>query len=125
MNFFELLRKLIFSKKTNAEDLDSEGLQQFTPYMINRWLSFYGGDQAVFVNETLNRFTGLLEDKNEMYKLYYNLIPTQKYKKIAYVKKKKEKEEKEDLGIPVIARNQMISQREVKQYLDLHDTKHN
>ena len=60
-----------------------------------------------------------------MYKLYYNLIPTQKYKKIAYVKKRKEKEEKEDLGIPVIARNQMISQREIKMYLDLHNTKHN
>ena len=125
MNFFDLLRKLIFSRKTIAEDLDSEGLQQFTPYMVNRWLSFYGASQAVFVNETLNRFTGLLEDKNEMYKLYYNLIPTQKFKKIAYVKKKKEKEEKEDTNIPIIARNQMISQREVKLYLDLHNTKHN
>ena len=119
MNFFDLLRKLIFSKKTIAEDLDNEGLQQFVPYMLNRWFSFYGANQAVFVNETLNRFTGLLDDKNEMYKLYYNLIPTCKYKKISYVKKKKEKEVKEDVNIPIIARNQMISQREVSLYLDL------
>ena len=118
MNFFDLLRKLIFSKKTIAEDLGSEGLQQFTPYMINRWLSFYGATQAVFVNETLNRFTSLLDDKSEMYKLYYNLIPTCRYKKIEYVKKKKEKEEKENADIPIIARNQMISQREVNLYLD-------
>lgn len=122
MNFFDLLRKLIFSKKTIAEDLDNEGLQQFVPYMLNRWLSFYDGKQAVFVNETLNRFTGLLDDKNEMYKLYYNLIPSCKYKKISYVKKKKEKEEKEDINIPILARNQMISQREVSTYLDFIKT---
>jgi hypothetical protein len=122
MNFFDLLRKLIFSKKTIAEDLDNEGLQQFVPYMLNRWLSFYDGRQAVFVNETLNRFTGLLDDKNEMYKLYYNLIPSCKYKKISYVKKKKEKEEKEDINIPILARNQMISQREVSTYLDFIKT---
>ena len=122
MNFFDLLRKLIFSKKTIAEDLDNEGLQQFVPYMLNRWLSFYDGRQAVFVNETLNRFTGLLDDKNEMYKLYYNLIPSCKYKKISYVKKKKEKEEKEDTNIPILARNQMISQREVSIYLDFIKT---
>jgi len=118
MNFFDLLRKLIFSKKTIAEDLDSDGLQQFTPFMINRWLSFYGATQAVFVNETLNRFTGLLDDKNEMFKLFYHLIPTCQYKKISYVKKKKEKEEKENKDIPIIARNNMISQRELKHYID-------
>lgn len=122
MNFFDLLRKLIFSKKTIAEDLGSEDLQQFTPYMMNRWLSFYGASQAVFVNETLNRFTSLLDDKGEMYKLYYNLIPTCRYKKIDYVKKKKEKEEKQDTNIPIIARNQMISQREVNLYLDFKKT---
>ena len=118
MNFFDLLRKLFFSKKTIAEDLDNEGLQQFTPYMINRWLSFYGATQAVFVNETLNRFTAILDDKGEMYKLYYNIIPTCRFKKIEYVKKKKEKEDKENTNIPIIARNQMISQREVSLYLD-------
>ena len=91
MNFFDLLRKLIFSKKTVAEDLDSEGLQQFVPYMLNRWVSFYDKPQAVFVNETFNKFAGLFDDKNEQYKLYYHLLPTSKYKKIEYVKKKKEK----------------------------------
>jgi len=122
MNFFDLLRKLVFSKKTNAEDLDYEGLQAFVPYMLNRWISFYDKSQAVFVNETFNRFTGLFDDKNEHYKLYHHLLPTSKYKKIAYVKKKKEKEEKEDINIPILARNQMISQREVSIYLDFIKT---
>lgn len=118
MNFFDLLRKLIFSKKTIAEDLDSEGLQQFVPYMLNRWVSFYDKPQAVFINETFNKFSGLFDDKNEQYKLYHHLLPTSKYKKIEYVKKKKEKEEKADTSIPILARNQMISQREVNMYLD-------
>lgn len=122
MNFFDLLRKLVFSKKTNAEDLDYEGLQAFVPYMLNRWVSFYDKSQAVFVNETFNRFTGLFDDKNEHYKLYHYLLPTCKYKKITYVKKKKEKEEKEDTNIPILARNQMISQREVSMYLDFIKT---
>ena len=52
MNFFDLLRSLVFSRKTTAVDLDSDGLQQFTPYLINRWISFYGKPQTVFINET-------------------------------------------------------------------------
>lgn len=122
MNFFDLLRKLIFSKKINAEDLDYEGLQAFVPFMLNRWISFYDKSQAILINETFNRFTGLFDDKNEQYKLYHYLLPTSRYKKIAYVKKKKEKEEKEDTNIPILARNQMISQREVSMYLDFIKT---
>lgn len=122
MNFFDLLRKLVFSRKTNAEDLDIEGLQSFIPYMLNRWVSFYDKSQAVLVNETFNRFSTIFEDKNEYYKLYYNLLPTCKYKKISYVKKKKEKEDKADASIAIIARNQMISQREVEMYLALTKT---
>ena len=53
MNFFDLLRKLVFSKKTNAEDLDYEGLQAFVPYMLNRWISFYDKPQAVFVSKEI------------------------------------------------------------------------
>lgn len=119
MNFFDLLRSLVFSRKTTAVDLDSDGLQQFTSYLINRWISFYGKPQNVFINETLNKFTGLFSDKNELYKLYYYLIPTQSFKKISYVKKKKELEKELNVNIPIIARSQMISQREVSIYLDL------
>ena len=122
MNFFDLLRKLVFSKKTNAEDLDYEGLQAFVPFMLNRWVSFYDRNQAVLINETFNKFTGLFDDKNEHYKLYHHLLPTCRYKKIEYVKKKKEKEKEEDKNIEILARNQMISQREVSIYLDFIKT---
>ena len=84
MNFFDILRSLLFAKKT-AEDLCSEGLQQFTPYMVNRWISFYDNSKTIFINETFNKFASLFEDKNEMYKLYFNLIPQSKFKKINYI----------------------------------------
>jgi hypothetical protein len=117
MNFFDILRSLLFAKKT-AEDLCSEGLQQFTPFMINRWISFYDNSKTIFINETFNRFASLFEDKNEMYKLYFNLIPQSKFKKINYIKKKKETQD-EDPSVAVIAKGNMLSKREVQQYIDL------
>jgi len=117
MNFFDILRSLLFAKKT-AEDLCSEGLQQFTPYMVNRWISFYDNSKTIFINETFNKFASLFEDKNEMYKLYFNLIPQCKFKKINYIKKKKETQD-EDPSVAVIAKNNMLSKREILQYIDL------
>lgn len=120
MNFFDILRTLLFAKKT-AEDLCSEGLQQFTPFMVNRWISFYDNSKTIFINETFNKFASLFEDKNEMYKLYFNLIPQSKFKKINYIKKKKETQD-EDISVAVIAKNNMLSKREIQQYIDLTNT---
>lgn len=122
MTFFEILRALFFVKNKNSEDLNNDSLTQFTPYMVNRWLSFYDKNKTIFVNETLNKFCSLFEDKNEMYKLYNNLIPQSKFKKINYIKKNKEKLE-EDSTISIIAKNNMLSIREIQSYIDLTDNK--
>ena len=118
MTFFEVLRSLLFSKNKSSEVLDSESLSHFTPYMINRWLSFYDTKKTVFVNETLNKFSTLFEDKNDAYKFYTNLIPLLKFKKINYIKKNKEKKD-EDTSIGIIAKNNMLSKREILTYIDL------
>jgi hypothetical protein len=122
MTFFEILRALFFNKIKNNEELNNDSLVQFTPYMVNRWLSFYDKSKTIFVNETLNRFCSLFEDKNEMYKLYNNLIPQSKFKKINYIKKNKEKVE-EDSTISIIAKNNMLSIREIQTYIDLTENK--
>jgi hypothetical protein len=127
MNFFDILRSLLFySRNLQYKDLDYEGLQSFVPYMMNRWLSFSDKNKAVFTNETLNKFSTLFDDKSETYKFYFNLIPRSNYKKISYVKKKKEDKEKvkEDESIKIIACNNFISIREVKMYLDLQQSVH-
>ena len=120
MNFFQLQNKLFYSKKTNAEFLDSEGEQSFAPFMFNRWLSFYRKGMASITNETLNRFGSIFQDKQQQYRLYYYFIPRLKFKRIAYNKKiKKEVIEEENLDL--IARNKNISVRELKLYMDLQE----
>jgi hypothetical protein len=117
MNFFQLQNKLFYSKKDNAGELDLEGEQSFVPFLFNRWLSFYSKDTPHFVNETLNKFGALFDDKQRQYRLYYNLIPRLKFKRIKYIKKvKREQEDESDLYL--IAKNKNISVRELKQYLD-------
>ena len=118
MNFFQTQNKLFFSKKNDAGVLDLEGEQSFVPFLFNRWLSFYGKDTVNFTNETLNKFHSLFESKQEMYKLYYYLIPRLKFKRIQYIKKKKKVVDEETDNLALIASNNQISVRELQQYLN-------
>jgi len=120
MNFFDILKALLYDKK-KEERPDADTLQSFTPYMVNRWLSFYDKTKAVFVNETLNKFSSIFDNKEDQYELYSNLIPRSKFKRISYIKKKKEVTE-EDENIGVISKNNMLSKREVQMYVDLYNS---
>ena len=115
MNFFQLQNKLFYSKKDKAEYLDAEGEQAFVPFLFNRWLTFYNNDMSVFVNETLNKFSTIFENKQDSYKLYYYLIPRLKFKKISYIKKIKKDKEEENLNF--LAKNKNISVRELRAYI--------
>tara|TARA_R110002124_G_scaffold56277_4_gene158926 strand:- start:1709 stop:2086 length:378 start_codon:yes stop_codon:yes gene_type:complete len=125
MNFFQLQNKLFYSDKNkSAEFLDSEGEQAFVPFLLNRWLTMYSKQTVSFVNDTLNKYCGVFDtDKQKTYRLYYNLIPRLKFKRINYIKKvKKDKAEQEDLDqLKLIARNKNISVRELKMYRNLLD----
>ena len=70
---------------------------------------------CVFTNETLNKFSTIFDNKQELYKLYYYLIPRLKWKRISYIKKKKKDEEEVDLSS--VAKNKNMSVRELKMYL--------
>tara|TARA_R110002020_G_scaffold464122_1_gene684548 strand:+ start:100 stop:474 length:375 start_codon:yes stop_codon:yes gene_type:complete len=119
MNFFQLQNKLFYSRKSKAEDLDTEGEQAFVPFLFNRWLSFYNNDMSVFTNETFNKFSTIFDDKQQAYRLYYYLIPRLKWKKISYIKKKKREVEEEE-NLTLIAKNKNISKRELLQYVELN-----
>lgn len=120
MNIFQIINFILF-KRNNITDLDVESQSNFFPYLVNRWISFYSKAHAVFVNETLNKFNDLFEDKNELFKLYNNLTPKVKFKKIEYVKKikKDEKAKQDDDMIRLFARNNFLSKRELDMYVDL------
>jgi hypothetical protein len=121
MNFFQLQNKLFYSKKENAGELDSEGEQAFVPFLFNRWLSFYSKELPGFVNETLNKFGNIFDDKQEAYKLYYYLIPRLKWQRISYIKKKKKGDKEQEIleGLHNIAKNKNISTRELQLYVEL------
>ena len=125
MNFFQLQNKLFYSdKRKKAEYLDSEGEQAFVPFLINRWLTMYSKDTVSFTNETLNKYCSIFDtDKQKTFRLYYNLIPRLKFKRISYIKKKKKDKDKLDETdqLKMIARNKHISVRELEMYNNLLD----
>jgi hypothetical protein len=125
MNIFQILNNILFKRKDITE-LDIEGQSNFIPFLINRWISFYSPVHACFINETFNKLSSLFDDKAEYYKLYCNLTPKVKFKKIEYVKKRKEKDKKEisveDDMIRIFAKNNFLSSRELKLYVDLSKT---
>lgn len=119
MTFFDMLRNLFFTRKDSANTLDTESQAHFIPFLLNRWLSFYNKEQCIVANETLNKYTSLFEDKNDLYKLYFNFLPKLKFKKIDYIKKKKAEKEEEAYNTALIASNNNISKREILLYIDL------
>jgi hypothetical protein len=123
MNFFSILNKLIFNKNKSSIEAQQEGIEEFVPFLVNRWVSFYDTSAAVFINETFNKFHSIPNDKVEGFNLYYNLLPSFRYKKINYIKKNKEGKENsqkdEAVLIEAFATNHKISKREVQLYLDL------
>ena len=121
MNFFQVQNKLFYSNKSKQpEPLDSEGEQSFVPFLFNRWLSMYSKDTVCFVNETLNKYCSIFgTDKQKTYRLYYNLIPRLKFKRISYIKKIKNDKQDETDQLKMIAKNNNISVRELEIYRNL------
>jgi|TARA_R100001244_G_scaffold52337_2_gene45403 hypothetical protein len=119
MNFFQVQNKL-FYKKGGCGFLDEEGEKAFIPFLTNRWLSFYSKDTVPFINNTLNKFGSLFEDKQQLYRLWYHLIPKLGWKKIAYVKKTKKAKKDDELerNIRLVAKNNSLSTREVKRMME-------
>jgi hypothetical protein len=98
---FDTINYLLFEKRKS--EIDPELLDGFSPYMISRYYSFTKkGAFVKYINQTLNKFGRVFESSDDMFKLYENLIITQKREKIPYVKRsaQKEKSKQEDKIIP-------------------------
>jgi hypothetical protein len=116
---FNYIDSVLFTKqKLNKLNEDET---QFNLYMLNRWCSMYSPDMAQIINETTNRQKELFTLKQDQYNYIFNILPKVKKKRINYIKKIKLEEEKENENIPIISKNLEISQREVKEYIDLYN----
>ncbi len=118
MTPFDYLKDIFVTKKGNLP------LDNYTPFMINRWLSFVNPAVA----ETINQFNNqtLLENKEMHYKMMLTLFPKMSYApRINYIKKAQEEIQEEDKRIKLLAAKYELSEKEIisllafKEALDL------
>ncbi len=94
-------------------------LDDYIPFLINRWLSFISPQTCKGINESVNVLGNI--DKNFHYKLLLTLYPKTKIPYINYIKKVKDKKNKDEDQIPALAKNIEVSQREIKLMLELKE----
>lgn len=107
MTIFDYLKDIVVTKKGNLP------LDQYVPFLVNRWLSFLNPTVCEMISLSMNSKI-LLENKELHYKTVIALFPKMKYcPRINYIKKVKEEEEQdEDIRISILAQNLEISKRE-------------
>lgn len=89
MNLFEQLKDIIQYKKNKISD-DVESEKEFTPYMIQRWLSFHSPQFAQILNHSTNTMWQAVDEKTIWYKFFTGVIPKSRFRNIKYIKKNKE-----------------------------------
>lgn len=89
-SIFDFLNCL-FQSKTKWNDLSESDKKAFSPYMINRFISMH--PDFVGVVNYLQQYTISGMQPKEVYKLYLDLLPRQKFF-AKYIKSKKEENDK-------------------------------
>jgi hypothetical protein len=113
VTIFDYIKDITTYKKGNLP------LEEYTPYLINRWLSFIAPEICVAINESVNCLYCL--DKKYHNKLLLKLYPKSKIPFIKYIKKIKEEKTKEDDKINMLSLNFETSKREIKLLLELKE----
>lgn len=111
---FDYLKNILYQK--NPEILEEDN--DFVPFLIQRWLTMHSPEMALIVNETTNRYWASFNTKQDWYNAFITMLPRVKFRKLNYIKKSKDKNEKSDDVISAIARNLEISEREIRMYLE-------
>lgn len=114
---FNFIEATIFTKNTELlQSTDDE--KEFSPFMVNRWVSMYSPDMANVVNETTNRYSNIFENKKDLFNFYVSILPKVNFKRISYIKKNT-KEDKDIENIELMAKAQQTSQRDIESKIQL------
>ena len=89
MTIFDIIGGVLFNKKENLLD-NIDDTKHYQPFLVNRWISMHDGDSAKIVNETVNRYGHVFSDKRDQYRFLLNILPKNRFKRIDYIKKKKQ-----------------------------------
>lgn len=108
---FDYLKDLVVNKKGNLP------LNDYIPFLINRWLSFMSPPVNHLLNQTVNLYSGL--DKEQHYKFLSVSFPKLNYlPRLSYIKKPQPlKEEIEHINKLALCKE--ISTREAQTLLEL------
>ena len=104
-------------KKREWKKWSETDQKKFSPFIVNRWLSMRM-ELTELVNELQTYTIGLLRPQ-ETYRLYYELLPTNK-SFAKYIKGKSEDKFDKDL-IAQLAEHYQVSKSEAADYADLLD----
>jgi len=115
-NIFSYISDILFKKTQKYCKLTSEQLD-FQPYMLQRWCSMASKDNVLILNETSNKWLSTFSDKHSYYQLVYAILPQQKQKRVAYIKKAA-KSDRENNDIKDLSIAAELSQREIKEALN-------
>jgi hypothetical protein len=121
MTIFDFISGIIFTKKKDLFKAVDEELE-FSPYLINRWISMYSPQTALLCN-TINKYLGIFDNKSDLYSLFFCLFPQLPFKKIQYFKKVKQEAHKIDDMLVKIASSKELSLREIKLYYSMLNIK--
>jgi hypothetical protein len=114
VTIFDYLGDILVKKKGNLP------LEEYVPFLINRWLAFSSNEAANAINQTVNSLGNI--DKNIHYKLLISAFPKlNRMPMINYIKKIKPEKEEKDNKVELLASNMELSQREIKQLLELKE----
>lgn len=118
---FTFLDSILTTKK-RVEAID-EDVNQYSPYMTNRWISMCSGPHAHIINETTNRMWSQLSNKRDHYEFLMGIMPASRKQYPKYIKKTKEEKVKIDKSDidqdKLLAEKYEMSKREVKMYKEL------
>ena len=86
MTIFDIIGGILFNKKPDLLS-NIDDTKQFQPFLVNRWVSMHGPNDARIVNETVNRYGHVFTDKTDLYKFMVHVLPKHKFSRISYIKK--------------------------------------
>lgn len=118
INIFDILNDIITTKKGDLlDDVDNE--EQFSPYLICRWLSMYSPEYAYIINKSVNKYYSVFETKQDWYQYLIKILPKGSPGRIFYIKKqKRDKVDDYDVAVNLLSKKYEISKREIQQYID-------
>ena len=109
-NFFDFVTNILFEK--NKIDIDITSSQIYSPYIVNRYVTFADTKFTHLINNSVNMYGSVFSINIDHYHFLHALIPKTNRKYINYTKKiKKDKKTYE-----AVCRQYELSYREVNLY---------